>query len=167
MRTPLLTTLLAFTLCGTLAAERATAQYRRPGGPGGIRLPSRQPAYSPYLNLLRPGSVTQNYLGLVRPQMEFRGAYQQLGQAVAANQGQIASLASGAGPTTGHPASFLNTGGYFLSNGGAGPARPARGGVGGGQVGAGRSGIGRAGSAQGGGRGGSGRSSGRGGSRRR
>jgi hypothetical protein len=152
MRTPLLTTLLALGLCGTLAAERAAAQYR-PGGPGGIRVPTRQPAYSPYLNLLRPGTLAQNYYGLVKPQMEFRGAYQQLGQAVSANRELITS--AGAGPVTGHPAAFLNTGGYFLSNGGAGPARPTRGGVGGGQIGGGR-----VGSTSGRAMGGSGRSSG-------
>src|SRR5262249_56944980 len=60
------------TLCtlGLLAGGQAQAQYSlRPGIGGGYTPP---PAFSPYLNLARPGSPTLNYFGLVRPELAFR-----------------------------------------------------------------------------------------------
>lgn len=39
-----------------------------------------RPAYSPYLNLLRPGNTALNYYGLVRPEQEFRSTNQQFQQ---------------------------------------------------------------------------------------
>jgi hypothetical protein len=82
---------------------------------------SNTPAYSPYLNLLRNGSFTQNYWGLVRPEFAFRSAILGLQQQVAANGQAIGGLEGGMGlPTTGHATSFLNRGRYFLSSGGQG-----------------------------------------------
>ncbi len=77
------------------------------------------PAYSPYNNLLRPAPMYQNYYGLVRPELEFRGNIQSLQQQAFANRQGIVDLESGTVgiAPTGHPTRFLNTGGYFLSSG--------------------------------------------------
>src|SRR5687768_6759291 len=103
----------------------ASAQPPVPGG--GY---SRPPAFSPYLNLLRGGgSPALNYYGIVRPQMQFRDAIQNLSNQVDLNQQAIGNLAAtgNALPTTGHPTQFMNLGGYFMSSGGGfGGAPPAR-----------------------------------------
>ncbi len=78
-----------------------------------------RPAYSPYLNLTRPGgTLAQNYYGLVRPEQQFRQSIQNLQGVASANQQAIGDIqAGGTGlPTTGHPTQFMNYGGYFLSN---------------------------------------------------
>jgi hypothetical protein len=77
--------------------------------------------YSPYLNLLRPGgTLTQNYFGLVRPELDLRNAAGTLQQQVYQNDQSLNALAYGnAGYyplVTGHAASFLNLQGRFLSN---------------------------------------------------
>ncbi|QJW98075.1 hypothetical protein [Frigoriglobus tundricola] len=85
-----------------------------------------RPAYSPYLNLNRPGgSVTQNYYGLVRPEVQARQSVGSLQGSVAANQQAIGGLQAGITappelPVTGHQATFLNYRSYFLSGGVAG-----------------------------------------------
>jgi hypothetical protein len=101
----------------------------QPPPPGGARDP--RPAFSPYLNLLRPGgSPVQNYYGLVRPEVQFRQSIQGLQGVVTANQQALAEARADASglPATGHPVQFLNYGGYFL-NGGPAPtsARPGGG----------------------------------------
>jgi hypothetical protein len=119
---------LAVVLGAAWAAEgRATAQapFGRPPGPA----PVLPPVYSPYLNLLRrDNSTVQNYYGLVRPEIEFRGAVAGLQQQITA-VGQEATTAIDAAtglPYTGHPTQFLNTSHYFLNRGGQGlPAAPA------------------------------------------
>ena len=84
------------------------------GGPG--PLPTSRPAFSPYLNLLRQGnSPTLNYFGIVRPEVNFMNASNQFQQQIADNQSSISQLQTGALPTMGHAATFLNTGGYFQS----------------------------------------------------
>jgi len=111
--------LAAAGLLGVGAAGQARAQA--PLRPGGIA-PVTTPAYSPYLNLLRPGNpVYQNYYGLVRPEQEFRGNIQALQRQEAVTQEAVAG-AEGASalPPTGHQTSFLNNGGYFLNNRGGG-----------------------------------------------
>ena len=126
-------------LVGLLAAAGpAAAQvgtYRAPGA-------ALQPGYSPYLNLARPGNAAVNYYGLVRPQVEFRQSIQNVEQQVT-GLSQSPGLA-GQGPadipSTGHPAQFLNTGGYFPTQpgprvgfriaGGGGSGQPAAGGFG-------------------------------------
>ena len=86
--------------------------------PGGF---NSRPAYSPYLNLTRPGaSVTQNYYGLVRPEVQARQSVGNLQGALAAEQQIIGGLQAGGQtelPVTGHQASFLNYRTYFLSGG--------------------------------------------------
>jgi len=91
---------------------------------------SNRPAYSPYLNLTRPGtSVAQNYYGLVRPEIQARQSVGNLQGAVAANQQLIGGLQAANAPNelpvTGHQASFLNYRSYFLSGGVVGPGAAA------------------------------------------
>jgi hypothetical protein len=105
--------------------NRASAQPR----PGIGAPPVTQTPYSPYLNLLRGGSITQNYWGLVQPELQWRGYVQGLDQQVAANSQAIGSLQAQmlGPPASGHATRFLNTGGYFLRSGG-GMGGAARGG---------------------------------------
>ncbi|MBA4064124.1 MAG: hypothetical protein C0501_10505 [Isosphaera sp.] len=75
-----------------LLAVLAGPAAAQPPIPGGPRQPQR-PAFSPYLNLFRPGaSVTQNYFGLVRPEIQARQAIQDLNRNVLMNQEMIQSL---------------------------------------------------------------------------
>jgi hypothetical protein len=94
------------------SASVAHAQPPAPGGP-------RPPAFSPYLNLARPGSpAVLNYFGLVRPELQFRQSLNNLQQEVTANQQMIGGLAAGDPllPATGHTAQFMNHYGYFMNN---------------------------------------------------
>ena len=109
-----------------LAAAPASAQPPVPGGVGG----TPRPTFSPYLNLVRPGgSAVQNYYGLVRPEVQARQSLQNLQGSVALNQQAIGDVQAGINeiPVTGHQASFLNHGRYFLT-GGAGGASTSPGG---------------------------------------
>jgi hypothetical protein len=87
------------------------------------------PAYSPYLNINRGGaSPSQNYFGVVRPQLDFQATAQSLQQQIATS-GQSAGGLDTAAPLapTGHTTRFLSTGRYFLSFGGSGGGtRPGR-----------------------------------------
>jgi hypothetical protein len=88
---------------------------------------SNQPVVSPYINLLRNnggfagnGLTAVNYYGLVLPQQNFYGAISGLQQTAADQQLLATGVGQVAGPlVTGHPAYFLNNGGYFLTSGGA------------------------------------------------
>ncbi len=109
-------------LAGLLVAAvpgSVLAQY--PGfNPPGIN-PAARPAYSPWLNLNRSGgSLTQNYYGLIRPQVNASNMIQQLQQQTTALQQQEAK-ASNELPATGHVTGFLNHTKYFLNRGGATP----------------------------------------------
>jgi hypothetical protein len=100
----------------TFGGARAQAQVM-PQRPGFGQ--TNTPVYSPYLNLFRNGSFTQNYWGLVRPEFEFRGAVQGLQQQAATSDQAINGLeVASTLPTTGHPSRFLSTGRYFLNSGG-------------------------------------------------
>jgi hypothetical protein len=118
---------------GLLLAADATAQAPVPRPLGG----ASTPPVSPYINLLRGGNApAMNYYGLVRPQVEFRNAVLGL-QGQFWNAQQAASLQTGEGGTTGHPVSFLNYGGYFMTTTGGpigtgGPTAPTRPALGGG-----------------------------------
>lgn len=113
----------ACALCAiVVCAGSAGAQPPVPG--------ASRPAFSPYLNLVRPGGTPAlNYYGLVRPELQFRQSIQNLQTVTATNQQSIGDLQSnGTGvPSTGHPTQFLNYGGYFLSNAptGGGPRMTA------------------------------------------
>jgi hypothetical protein len=94
------------------AGTQARAQF-----PSGDRTanPNVGPPVSPYLNLLRRGSSgAVNYYGLVRPDLEFRGAVRGLQQQMEADRLDQAAAAAGP-PVTGHAATFLDTRGYFLN----------------------------------------------------
>src|SRR5262249_1833684 len=112
-----------------LAALPAFAAAQAPYRPG--ISPITRPAFSPYLNLVRPGAPAGiNYYGLVRPEVTFRNSIGTLQNDVDVNRALIPTgggTGTGTGGlTTGHAATFLNTGGYFLSStGGLGPTRGA------------------------------------------
>jgi hypothetical protein len=97
-----------------LEASPARAQF--PTSPP--RYPS--PAVSPYLNLLRRGTIPGvNYYGLVRPEMEMRRNLQSLQRQVTQTQSNVDMMtvagASTGLPFTGKTASFMNTYGYFMN----------------------------------------------------
>ena len=84
------------------------------------------PAYNPYLNLLRPGgSVFQNYFGLVRPEIEFRRTISGLQYQAAALSQQVGGLteSSMANPegirATGFRPGYFTQRKYFMTMGGA------------------------------------------------
>ncbi len=148
----LLAALPALALVATLAAAQA------PGVPPGGGSTQR-PVVSPYLNLLRNGNPGLNYLGLVRPEQQFRANQSQLQtQLNATNQnltqfqttvGQFTGL--GGDLTTGTVAGFQTQRSYFLTTGtGAGGGFGTTGGLRGGAGGvgsgvpAGRGGLGGA-----------------------
>lgn len=102
----------------------ARAQFPGGGGyrPGNLGQINR-PTYSPYLNLLRNGNSTlQNYYGLVRPELDIRNAAANLQQQSLLNEANLNNYANQNNfnqvLVTGHSATFLNTGGYFLNRGG-------------------------------------------------
>jgi hypothetical protein len=99
-----------------IGSQEAHAQFPYSGtGSAG----SSGSGYSPYLNLLRQGgSLSQNYFGLVRPELNFQSSIGALGQKVAQDQQSISNLQFSNLPTTGHQAMFQNLGGYFQSRGG-------------------------------------------------
>ena len=68
MRNCLTVGLNAVVIALMFSAETAHAQ---PPVPGGY---VRPPSFSPYLNLVRGGSSTLNYFGLVRPEVQFRNS---------------------------------------------------------------------------------------------
>jgi hypothetical protein len=124
---------IAIVACAAIAFSDKQGCAQIPvGGPGGS--PQYRPAYSPYLNMLRQGgSPTQNYFGLVRPELSFNDSVFGLQQQVGGNQQSINQLQANA-VTTGHPAIFMNTFGYFQSaqgGGGAGGGGQGAGGAGG------------------------------------
>jgi hypothetical protein len=99
----------------------AAAPAQQPGAP--------RPAYSPYLNLLRPGgNAATNYYGLVRPQIDFRNQADALQQQINTNRAAIgvaAQVDPATGlPVTGHQTRFMNYGSYFPGAGGNHNAAP-------------------------------------------
>ena len=110
-------TALAFALMASAAPLWAQGL----GAPGN---PANRPAVSPYINLLRGGSSGGvNYYGLVRPEIEFRGAIQRNQQQIAASQQSYSELTAGLS-TTGHPTRYMTHWNYFLNNG-IGTATPS------------------------------------------
>src|SRR5262245_58033413 len=113
MRKTLLLTVVSLGLC----AGAAQAQ----GLPGGYN-PRNQPAVSPYLNLLRPDTPTYlNYYGLVKPQLQFGNAIQQLQSQQAYTSAQQTTFQQYLTyPETGHATSFMSHTRYFNTTGGGG-----------------------------------------------
>ncbi len=112
--------LVVIGLVGVVAAAVGGPAAAQPAGGG----PPPRPAVSPYLNLLnRNNPAVVNYYGLVRPQMATGSALQSLQQGVATAQETAARGPGSDLPVTGQTVWFLNTGGYFLNLGAAGPGR--------------------------------------------
>src|SRR5437879_5398268 len=85
--------------------------------------PAKRPAVSPYNNLIRAGTDPAiNYYGLVRPEIAFRNAIQQLDQEQAnLYQQQQQDLATyNALPPTGQGAGFMTQSKYFMTGGARG-----------------------------------------------
>lgn len=121
---------LALALAAPFASPRAVhAQF---GGIGSYSPPktSRNPAFSPYLNLNRDGAPGINYFGIVRPQMDANRNFQQIEQGtfvdprLGPNQGMgpDGSVLPGAqnylpnqaaGLRTGHPATYFYYSHYY------------------------------------------------------
>ena len=81
------------------------AQYQSPYSPGPC---------SPYLNLLRGGgSLTSNYYGLVRPQLDFQQGITQLQRQVQYGQQNALVQTIDTGVVTGLYAGFQTQGAYF------------------------------------------------------
>jgi hypothetical protein len=110
-----------------LLTVSVAAQAQAPGfvpRPGPVFTPP--PAFSPYLNLIRNGnSPGVNYYGLVRPQLEFRSAMQNLQGQVNMNQQMIGQMQNQSlqMSDTGHSTMFMNLNGYFMNSGGTGAQR--------------------------------------------
>ncbi|HVK10064.1 MAG TPA: hypothetical protein VM597_14950 [Gemmataceae bacterium] len=110
-----------FCLAGAiLAALTGTAAAQ---GPPRLGAPPPPPGYSPYLNLVRPGSPGANYYGLVRPQQYFQNSIQ--GLQMAGGGGGLSPVVGGLAdgsdlPGTGLPVQFMNHRSYFMNLGGAG-----------------------------------------------
>jgi hypothetical protein len=92
--------------------------HAQPPTPGiGLNRPL---AYSPYLNLTRPGgTLTQNYYGLVQPQIQANLAILGLAGDQAVDRQALGEINGSNLPTTGHPTQFMNYGSYFLNSGAA------------------------------------------------
>lgn len=85
------------------------------------------PAVSPYLNLLRPGTLPAvNYFALVQPQIQTDQDIQGLSAGVNQNRQSLTNMNS-LMSSTGHATQFMNLGGYFL-NGAGGSTGSAGGG---------------------------------------
>ncbi len=83
--------------------------------------PFPRPAFSPYLNLVRPGNPAGNYFSFVRPQNDFLNSLGQLRQQVGVGQQTVTDLETAlAPPTTGHATQFLSHRSYFQNNGAPG-----------------------------------------------
>jgi len=79
--------------------------------------PINRPAFSPYLNLNRPGTLAAvNYYGLVRPEQQFRNALFQNQLDIAGNQQAISNFTGGP-ITTGHRVGFMTHWRYFMNTG--------------------------------------------------
>jgi len=124
-----LSVLGALALTGSVGVGEVRAQPALPGGGPPM------PAYSPYLNLLRPGgTAAQNYYQLVQPELSWRQGQYNLQNQVAGNQQSINDLRNdqNQSPTqsqiggTGHAATFMNYRSFFMNNatgGGGGGGR--------------------------------------------
>jgi hypothetical protein len=103
----------------------------RPAGPPQVNNPFlNQPIFSPYVNLLRPGSAFQNYYGFVVPQKQLEQTVGQQQQEIVNNQQAIQANAaaiqqrqeqpSGLSPTGRGAPGFGTHLRYFMNRGGGG-----------------------------------------------
>ena len=85
--------------------------------------PRNNPAVSPYVNLLRPGSdPAVNYFGIVRPEIDYQRAIQQLQQGEATLSSQQQDLTGAVLRPTGHATGFMTQSRYFMTAGTRGTA---------------------------------------------
>lgn len=112
---------ISLSITGLLLLQ--SVAFAQPQAPQGN--PANTPAFSPYLNLLRPtGSIALNYFGIVEPQLQFQQNFNQLQQQNQQFGQQLNNMQSYQQqlqqqflfPFTGHGATFNNTGHYFSSN---------------------------------------------------
>ncbi len=116
-------------------AHAQTVPYSQPM----LNNPYQRPTFSPYLNLVRPGSnPALNYYGLVRPQLQTARTMQVFQQELQSVAGAMApttdpTMPTNGLPTTGHKTTFYNYGTYFPGAGGqnalGGGIRPTFGGM--------------------------------------
>ena len=98
-------------------------QFRGVGAvSGAIAADGLVPAYSPYLNLLRPGNTAIDRYGLVRPQIDFQNQVNSLQQQYGSLNRDISGVAADQQlplPTTGHAAQFISYSHFYpgLPNG--------------------------------------------------
>ncbi|MBI3411552.1 MAG: hypothetical protein HY040_24755 [Planctomycetes bacterium] len=125
-------TQLSIGLCGLayflLSASPAMAQFDR-NYLANRNFYNSRPAFSPYLNLLRPGSSTAvNYYGLVRPQQDFRAAANTLQSEIQGVDTAINRLSyqDYGIRETGHAAGFMTQGPNFMSLQGGGSSAGQR-----------------------------------------
>lgn len=102
---------------GLIAVPAGPVQAQAPGARW-----TPKPVVSPYLNLTRGGSLAVNYYDLVRPQIEYGKAINNLQTEVTANQQTIANVDAAVGglTTTGHSAQFMTYKRYFQTRGALG-----------------------------------------------
>jgi hypothetical protein len=140
-----------FTIGVALIGAPASRVAAQP--PGFPRTAAPTPPYSPYLNLLRPGSSPAiNYYGLVRPQFQSQQSMLALQSQIGANSQAIGNLSATGGPlpATGKTVGFMNYGRYFQNFNPAGGGSSG-GGFGGSPFGGGSFGSGGLGGRPGGG----------------
>ena len=90
------------------------SQAQRPGAPAGFGAGAPRPTLSPYLNLANSGDPAVNYYGLVRPQIAYNRAIQNIN----ADLNYLESSSTNDSPSqTGQRSSFMTQGKYFMNNG--------------------------------------------------
>jgi len=140
-------------LLALLAASLPSGASAQTGQIGSYSRPktNNYPAFSPYLNLTRPGNPATNYFGIVRPQQETNRAFEQIeqgtfidprfqsGGAVSPDGTSMPGMRryypdQAAGLQTGHPSTFFYYSHYYQfpnqqrgggSNSNSGFGRPA------------------------------------------
>jgi hypothetical protein len=118
MRSPVLASFLLLAAAGSASAQtpyQGQSPYQGTFGRPPTN-PYVQPAVSPYLNLVRPGSPPGlNYYDLVRPQVETQNSLHDLREQVqAAHAYGVGNRENAAAPlTTGHPTYFGALGQHF------------------------------------------------------
>ena len=125
------TRLIALVVSGILVlatTREASAQYPGSLAPGRPPQQGAGPVFSPYLNLLRGGNPAINYYGLVRPEIQFRNALQNLNNELEQTEADVAAGQAGAtGFQTGHPVQFFNLSHYYPNSAQGGGGRGAAG----------------------------------------
>ena len=116
-------------VCFFVTAGQASAQFMDRNFLANRNYLTNRPAFSPYLNLLRPGvNPAINYFGLVRPQQEFRSGINTVqselqGVGTAVNRLSYSDYGM---RETGHAAGFMTQGSNFMTMQGGGTTAGSR-----------------------------------------